>query len=145
LPQVPCIEIDDKTPEEIEILEKCQNYMNYRAGRSSHMESAMEAAIDAWKIAMAKKDKEKDMFEKRKLQVEQMQLEGLTDTEIFEVLCTAGGPCDIFGEYPLQAACRDPDEPMGCPCPDLQCPKRASFDYQMIGPDMSQYKSELAS
>ena len=77
-----------------------------------------------------------------------VRAEGLDDEEIYDLMCVVGeaGMCDIIGDYPLQNACQPPpNDPPGCPCPDLRCPKRTLFDHTMFEYDMSKYKSKFES
>ena len=128
-----------------EARKQCNDYMEYRSKRTGIMQAATDAALDAWKVWKAMKEKEKDQLEARKRKIEAYRNEGLDDEEIYDLMCViSGGQCDIVGDYPVQSACQPaPNDPPGCPCPDPKCPKRATFDHTMFDKDMNKYKSEF--
>ena len=104
----------------------------------------MEAALDAWKKEKFRKEKEKKNKEWKNKKIAGYKARGLDEEEIYDLMCVEKDPCAIMGDYPLQKACQpDPNDPPGCPCPDLKCSKRAKFDNDMFDNDMSKYKSEF--
>jgi len=146
---VPCVDLppdaDESTKELLEAMKECDDYMAYRNKKTGIMQAAMEAALEAWKLDKMRKEKEKGQEEARKRKIEAFKNEGLDDEEIYDLMCVVGemGQCDIVGDYPIQEACvPPPNDPPGCPCPDLMCPKRATFDHQMFDLDMSKYKTK---
>jgi len=149
LEDIPCLDIpEDASIDQAEAAEaqkQCQDYMEYRSKKTSSMQAAMEEALRAWKLDKARKEKEKDQQGARKRKIEAYRAEGLDDDEIYDLMCVVNeaGLCDIVGDYPLQKACQPPpNDPPGCPCPDLKCPKRKMFEDTMFDKDMSKYKSE---
>lgn len=137
-------EADENTKELLEKMKECDDYMAYRGKKTSIMQAATEAALEAWKLDKMRKEKEKGQEDAKKKKIEAYRREGLDDEEIFDLMCVVqGGQCDIVGDYPVQQACvPPPNDPPGCPCPDLTCPKRALFDDTMFDKDMTKYKSE---
>jgi len=145
---IPCVDIPEDADEEdvaaAEARKQCNDYMEYRSKKTGILQAAMDAALDAWKVWKAMKEKEKDQLEARKRKIQAYRNEGLDDEEIYDLMCViTGGQCDIVGDYPVQSACQPaPNDPPGCPCPDPKCPKRALFDHTMFDKDMDKYKTK---
>jgi len=120
---------------------QCQEFMASRHHHTDNTAAAMEAALEAFEWDKIKKEKEKDQAETRKRKIEEMREQGMSEDEIFDVFCRSHipGPCDISGEYPPQEGCGE--IPVGCPCPDPQCPRRAPFDYQMRDLNLANIKN----
>ena len=139
-------EADEATKELVAAMKQCEDYMAYRQKKTGIMQAAMEAALEAWKLDKMRKEKEKGQEDAKKRKIEAYRNEGLDDEEIYDLMCVVGqaGQCEIIGDYPKQSACQPPpNDPPGCPCPDMTCPKRAMFDHTMFDRDMSKYKSKF--